>query len=120
MTITRRGIADEIDRLDHEISELQRDKAEIFAAYREQLENSGMAKSLMRVEVAALKAAVRQRRALKEDRDAVETKDALTEEILDEIQRAPAGTQNAPRARARETADNDSRAPTRVREIPIS
>jgi hypothetical protein len=101
MTITRRSLADEIDRLDDQLAEIQTDKAEIFKAYRAQLEKDGIAKPEITVEVTSVKAAIRRRRAMADDPLAVENKDALTDAIYAEISGpAQRGTGNATRARA--------------------
>lgn len=119
MSLTRTGIADEIDRIDDMLSDLQKDKAEIYHAYREQLDGAGSSKPAITAEIAALKVAIRRRRELKANPDAVADKDARLDEVLDEITKAsrsiapavnsgPAGGRPrdpAPtRARARETA----------------
>lgn len=82
--LTRKGIADEIDRLDAEISALQTDKAEIFAAYRDQLK-AKHEKEEVALEIASLKAAIRKRQKIVADGDAVTDRDARIDAILVEI-----------------------------------
>ena len=103
MTITRHSVADEIDRLDAQISELQTDKRGIYETYRAQMEKDGAAKSAIKVEVEALKLAIRQRRELTKDENVVIERGALVEEILTEIRKV--GTKNATRAHARRTRE---------------
>lgn len=101
MSITRRNLADEIDRLDDKIAELQTDKAEIFKAYRAQLECDGVARPDIAVEVTAIKAAIRRRRSMEDDPRAVENKDALIDAIYVEISgAAQRGMVSATRTRA--------------------
>lgn len=96
MTVTRRGLADEIDRLDEHLAEINSEKAAMYAAYREQLEHDGTAKAEIKAELQALKAAIRKRRALAKDRRTVEDADYLLDEIINEITGGPS------RSRARE------------------
>lgn len=115
MTITRRGLADEIDRLDGQLAEIQTDKAEIYKAYREQLEADGKTKPDIAAEVAVMKAAIRQRQALAKNRDAVIERDAKVEEALAEISQpaknnARSGSGGAARGRSDETAPTRARA----------
>jgi hypothetical protein len=97
MTLTRRGIADEFDRLDHEVEEANFDKRAILAGYRKQLEATGTPRPQIKIEVEALKAAIRQRRALARDPDGVAATSATVEAILAEI----SGPSRGARAHAR-------------------
>ena len=92
MTITRRGLWTEIDRLDGEIANLQDAKSECFASYREQLLEDGSKKAAVADEIAACKKAFRRLRALADDADAVLEQDALVDEIVAELQ---VGTERA-------------------------
>jgi hypothetical protein len=105
MSITRKSLADAIDTLDDQIAELQSEKAETFAAYRAQLEHGGAGKSQVKVELAALKAAIRQRRKLTDDREHTEQLDALSDEILCEI---ATGTVRATRTRTRASVQQEA------------
>lgn len=97
MTITRTSLADEIDAIDASIADLNASKTAAYTAYREQLADAGFDKANIKLEIEATKAAIRKRRAVAKDEAAVEEKDALVEEIFDEI--------TAPRAtRTREAA----------------
>lgn len=95
MTITRRSLHDEIDILDQQIAELQRGKAEMFDAYREQLAAAGLPKTQIRDELDAFKKAQRKLRALAKDEVAVFEKESLVDEIVAELQRSETGTRNA-------------------------
>ncbi len=66
--MNRRTLADNIDGLDEKISELQREKAEFYAAYRESYEAKGHHKDDVKLELAAVKAAIRHRQRLRQDR----------------------------------------------------
>lgn len=85
MTITRTGLADEIDAIDESIAALNASKSEAYAAYREQMAGEGFDKDNIKLEIIATKAAIKRRRDVAKDQLAVEEKDALTEEIFDEI-----------------------------------
>lgn len=75
--ITRRGLAEEIDRLDAEIGALQQDKKAIYAAYRE---------ANGKLECQAAQAAIKRRQKYAEGkREEIEAKDDLVEEIFTEI-----------------------------------
>jgi hypothetical protein len=93
--LTRKELANAIDAYDAEIKVLQDGKAETYAAYREQLRGQGAGKDSVRLEMVAVKTAIRQRRALAEDATGVEERDSLTDEILTEIR---SGTEGATRA----------------------
>jgi hypothetical protein len=98
--MTRKSLADAIDGYEAEIKLLQDGKAETYAAYREQMKSTGAGKDAVRLEMLAIKTAIRQRRALAEDASGVEERDSLTDEILTEIR---SGTHPAiARAGARE------------------
>lgn len=83
--MTRKALADAIDSLDDDIKVLQNTKAETYTAYREQMKGQGAGKDAVRLEMVAVKTAIRQRRALAEDAAGVEERDSLTDEILTEI-----------------------------------
>lgn len=85
MTITRRALADQIDSLDEQISELQAEKATYYTAYREQMEKASLAKSEIKNEIVACKAAIRRRQKQRRDGDEFEKQDALTDEVFLEI-----------------------------------
>lgn len=111
--MNRRTLADSIDGLDAQITELQREKSEFYAAYREGLEKTGMGKEEIKVELPAVKAAIRQRQRLAKDRDAVEERDDRVSSILVEITHA--AKNNAPAATAAPTkAIPDKSEPTRA------
>jgi hypothetical protein len=102
MTLSRKGIADEFDRLDHEVEAANFDKRAIMAGYRKQLENGGMARAQIKIEMEALRIAIRQRRKLARDRDVVTLTDSRAQEILAEITLSqPAGHSAATPSRAR-------------------
>ena len=84
-TITRKGLADEIDTYDEAIADLNASKRDRYAAYREQLEREGMAKDNIKTEIAAVKSAIKLRRAIVADELAVEERDARVDEVLEEI-----------------------------------
>lgn len=83
--MTRKALADAIDALDDDIKVLQDTKAETYTAYREQLKGQGAGKDAVKLEMVAVKTAIRQRRALTLDATGVEERDSLTDEILNEI-----------------------------------
>lgn len=91
--ITRKSLADEIDQYDQQIADMNSGKKDCFDAYRDQLSAAGMAKPNIKIEVEAVKAAIKRRRAAEKDPTALEEKDALTDEIFWEITSA-----HAPRA----------------------
>jgi DNA repair exonuclease SbcCD ATPase subunit len=110
--MNRRTLADNIDALDEKIAELQREKAEFYAAYREDYENKGHHKEDVKLECAAVKAAIRQRQKLAKDKDAVVERGDRIDTILDEITRATKN--NAPAATPAPAIANVE-APTRAR-----
>jgi hypothetical protein len=110
--MNRRTLADNIDALDEKITELQREKAEFYAAYREDYENKGHNKDDVKLELAAAKAAIRQRQRLAKDENAVLEKDDRVETFLFEITHVTKN--NAPAATA-EPARGIVEAPTRAR-----
>lgn len=85
--ITRTSLADEIDLYDQQIADMNSGKKDCFAAYRDQLEAGGMAKANIKVEIEAVKAAIKRRRAALKDADALSEKDALVDEVFHEITR---------------------------------
>lgn len=112
MTITRRGLFDEIDRLDKQIANLQDAKSECFESYRDQMKDEGRKKPDVSDEITACKKAFRRHRDLDKNADAVLSQDALVDEIVAELQK-PAGTRNAlarapaPRTCEPEPSEND-------------
>jgi hypothetical protein len=92
--ITRTSLANEIDEYDQQIADMNTGKKDCFDAYRAQLVASGMDKENIKTEIEAVKAAIKRRRAAKKDPMAVEEKDALIDEIFEEIMMSP----RAPRA----------------------
>ncbi|MBZ9600715.1 hypothetical protein [Phyllobacterium chamaecytisi] len=83
--ITRKSLADEIDTYDQSIADLNDSKKDCFDAYRDQLFAAGVLKENVRKEIVAVKAAIRRRRAVQKNEIEVEEKDALIDEIFDEI-----------------------------------
>ncbi|TWB61664.1 hypothetical protein FBZ98_1011009 [Rhizobium sp. ERR 922] len=92
--ITRTSLANEIDEYDQQIADMNSGKKDCFDAYRAQLIAGGMDKANIKTEIEAVKAAIKRRRAAKKDPMAVEEKDALIDEIFEEITTSP----RAPRA----------------------
>lgn len=92
--ITRKSLADEIDVYDQSIADLNAGKKDCFDAYRDQMLGAGVAKPNVKIEIDAVKAAIKRRRDVAKDREAVEQKDALVDEIFYEITATP----RAPRA----------------------
>ncbi|RKD69002.1 GIY-YIG nuclease family protein [Rhizobium sp. WW_1] len=92
--ISRTSLANEIDEYDQQIADMNTGKKDCFDAYRAQLVASGMDKANIKTEIEAIKAAIKRRRAAKKDPMAVEEKDALIDEIFEEITTSP----RAPRA----------------------
>lgn len=96
MTITRRGLADEIDLIDDKIAVLQGSKAGIYKSYREQLDDAGKTKADIAAEIVACKAAIRRRQAIAKDQNAIEAKEELSDKIFIEISKPEqSGTRNA-------------------------
>ena len=87
-----REVADAIDAYDEQIKALQDGKRETFASLRMELEDLGLARSNIRDELGALKAAIAKRAKRRDDADAVDERDAMTDSYLDLIERS------APRA----------------------
>lgn len=85
--ITRTSLANEIDEYDQQIADMNSGKADCFNAYRQQLADIGMGKPAIKLEIDAVKTAIKRRRAAIKDMAALEEKDALTDEIFDEITR---------------------------------
>jgi len=81
----RRELADTIDEYDAIIADQNESKRDTFVCYRADLEKEGMAKDAIKLELAALKAAIRKRQKARKDAGAVEEQDALAEEILSQI-----------------------------------
>jgi uncharacterized protein (UPF0335 family) len=84
-----REIADIIDAYDADIAKLQEGKRETFEGLRTALADEGYASATIKLDVAALKAAIAKRAKRRKDADAVEERDALVEGYLDAIE-APA------------------------------
>jgi hypothetical protein len=108
MTITRRGLHSELELLDDEIAKLQSEKADCFAAYREQLEKAGFQGAQVTDEIACCKMAFRQLRALKKNPTATAARHELVDEIVAEIK---LGTDDATHARVREPKPPRTAAP---------
>lgn len=83
--ITRKSLADEIDVYDQSIADLNGGKKDCFDAYRDQMVAAGMSKPNIKLEIDAVKAAIKRRRAIEKDQMAVEEKDALVDEVFEEI-----------------------------------
>lgn len=94
MTYTRKTLAAAIDEYDSQIEDLQDGKRDTFKEYRAALSAGGMDKEAVSKEIDAFKTALRKRRKIKEDPQAVEAKDDLVDEILAELSAEP----RAPRA----------------------
>jgi hypothetical protein len=96
MPITRKQIADDFDAIDDQIADLNDHKRELLVSYRAELA-ARMGKDEIKAEVEAVKAAIKRRRAVKEKgAEVVEYKDALTDEVFEEITlRAPRATRVA-------------------------
>ena len=83
----RKECADAIDAYDEEISILNEGKRDTFASYRQRLVEEGHGPDAVKAELAALKAAIKRRRAVAKDSVAVDQHDALTDEVFTEISR---------------------------------
>ncbi len=90
--ITRKSLADEIDVIDEAIKAYNDSKREAFDAYRDQMIAAGVGKPNVKAEIDAVKAAIKRRREAAKDRDGLIEKDALIDEVYDEITRAPRAT----------------------------
>lgn len=112
--ITRKGLADEIDQIDEAIKAYNESKREAFDAYRDQLIAAGVAKPNVKIEIEAVKAAIRRRRAVRKDEAAEIEKSELIDEIFDEITTVA----RAPRAHVEniEKFDREARAKRRTSE----
>ncbi len=112
--ITRKGLADEIDQIDEAIKAYNESKREAFDAYRDQLIAAGVAKPNVKIEIEAVKAAIRRRRAIRKDEAAEIEKSELIDEIFDEITTVA----RAPRAHVEniEKFDREARAKLRTSE----
>ncbi|QND32148.1 hypothetical protein HB772_07460 [Sinorhizobium meliloti] len=110
--ITRKGLADEIDQIDEAIKAYNESKREAFDAYRDQLIAAGVAKPNVKIEIEAVKAAIRRRRAVRKDEAAEIEKSELIDEIFDEITTVA----RAPRAHEEniEKFDREARAKRRT------
>jgi hypothetical protein len=94
MTITRKSLADTVDAIDDQIADLQASKRDAYQSYREQLTDL-MGKDEVKVEIEATKVAIKRRRSIREKgEEVIEHKDALADEIFNEISasRAPRAT----------------------------
>ncbi len=87
-----REVADAIDAYDEQIKVLQDGKRDTFGEVRAELEGIGLDKANVRKEMAALKGAIAKRAKRRDDADAVDERDAMTDSYLDLIERS------APRA----------------------
>ncbi|PLT84974.1 hypothetical protein BMJ34_34515 [Sinorhizobium medicae] len=112
--ITRKGLADEIDQIDEAIKAYNESKREAFDAYRDQLIAAGVAKPNVKIEIEAVKAAIRRRRAIRKDEAAEIEKSELIDEIFGEITTVA----RAPRAHVEniEKFDREARAKLRTSE----
>ncbi|RVL05122.1 hypothetical protein CN151_10795 [Sinorhizobium meliloti] len=112
--ITRKGLADEIDQIDEAIKAYNESKREAFDAYRDQLIAAGVAKPNVKIEIEAVKAAIRRRRAVRKDEAAEIEKGELIDKIFDEITTVA----RAPRAHVEniEKFDREARAKLRTSE----
>jgi hypothetical protein len=97
--MTRRVLADAIDGYDDQITALQNAKRELYNTSRAQLAKAGYKPAAAKAEVEACKAAIRKRRAAAKNQQAVEERDALVDEIFEEI--------SSPRARRATHARED-------------
>lgn len=77
-----REIADAVDALDQAIADLNAQKAEIWADARDELKGLGLDASRIRTTLAGLKGAIARRRALRENPDRVEERDAAIDAML--------------------------------------
>ncbi|AEH79675.1 hypothetical protein SM11_chr2421 [Sinorhizobium meliloti SM11] len=109
--ITRKGLADEIDQIDEAIKAYNESKREAFDAYRDQLIAAGVAKPNVKIEIEAVKAAIRRRRAIRKDEAAEIEKSELIDEIFDEITTVA----RAPRAHVENIEKFDREARTKLR-----
>ena len=92
--LRRIALANTVDEYDRLIAEHNESKSETFTVYRSDLEKEGLSKEQIKLELAALKAAIRKRQKAAKDPDAVEAKDALTDEIFEQLK---TGTPDATR-----------------------
>lgn len=90
--ITRKSLADIIDAYDDQISELNKSKRETFDAYRDQMIAERRTKPEIKIEIEAVKAAIKRRREAAKDEHALIEKDELIDEVFHEITRAPRAT----------------------------
>jgi len=95
--ITRRSIADALDTYDDQITAVNNAKLNDLKAYRDQLSGQGYTPAGIKAEIEACKAAIRKRRAAAKDPQAVDSRDALVDEIYEEI----SPPRHAPRTHAR-------------------
>jgi len=109
--ITRKGLADEIDQIDEAIKAYNESKREAFDAYRDQLIAAGVAKPNVKIEIEAVKAAIRRRRAVRKDEAAEIEKSELIDEIFDEITTVA----RAPRAHVENIGKFDREARAKLR-----
>lgn len=100
--ITRTSLANEIDTYDQSIADLNGGKGDCFDAYRDQLFAAGYSKPAVKLEIEAVKAAIKRRRLRAKNAAAVDEKDALVDEVFVEITSAP----RAPRATREKTLNN--------------
>lgn len=84
-----REIADIIDAYDDDIAKLQEGKRETFEGLRTELASEGHLSASIKLDVAALKAAIAKRAKRRKDAEGVQERDALVESYLDAIE-APA------------------------------
>lgn len=84
-----RDVANIIDEIDQQIACLQESKRETFSDLRSDLEADGHGKASIKLDIAALKAAIAKRAKRRLDAEAVQERDELVESYLDVIE-APA------------------------------
>lgn len=98
-----RQIAAAIDAYDETIATGNEGKKDTFASVREELEALGLERTAITAQLAAFKAAIAKRRKRAKDADAVDERDALTDDYLDVLERRPSHV-------------HDAHAPARTRE----
>lgn len=107
-----RQIADVIDAYDAEIATANEGKKDTFASVREELEGLGLERTAITAQLAAFKAAIAKRRKRAKDAEAVDERDALTDDYLDVLERRPSHVHDAHApARTREASELSPAAP---------
>jgi hypothetical protein len=90
--ITRKSLADIIDGYDEQIADLNKSKRDTFDDYRNQMIAARQPKAEIKAEIEAVKVAIKRRRESVKDKTALIEKDALVDEVFEEITRAPRAT----------------------------